>query len=318
MFRAATTGDALELHDDEARSAVTMVPGRGGIITRFRASNRELLYLDESTLRDPSKNVRGGVPVLFPSPGPLAGDRFERNGHAGSMKQHGFARNLPWQARARGDADAARATLELASNDATRAMYPWPFRLRLDVALRGASLRLDVSVQNTGDEPMPFAFGIHPYFRVTDKAGARITTHATRAFNNVTKTVDPFHGFDLTANEVDLHLLDHGSSESALDWADGAHVDVRGSPELRRWVVWTLAGKDFVCLEPWTAPANALNTGESLLEVTAGETKKLWIELHLPGVTARNDPPGLGHPNHPDGDLRAARYRGAAPALAVG
>jgi len=278
-FRATATGDTLELHDDEAQSAATVVPGRGAIVTRFHAGGRELLYLDEATLRDPAKNVRGGIPVLFPSPGPLAGDRFERGGHSGAMKQHGFARNLPWQARAHDDADAARATLELASSDATLAMYPWPFRLALGISLRGTSLRLDVSVDNTGTEPMPFAFGIHPYFQVAEKAGARIATRATRAFDNVTKTVGPFHGFDLTAKEVDLHLLDHGSSDSALDWADGSRLSLRASPEFGRWVVWTLAGKDFVCVEPWTAPANALNTGESLLVVAPGATKKLWIEM---------------------------------------
>ncbi len=93
MFRSTSTGDTLELSDDEAGSAVTIVPGRGAIITRFRVGERELLYLDESTLRDPAKNVRGGIPLLFPSPGRLTGDRFERDGRSGSMKQHGFARD---------------------------------------------------------------------------------------------------------------------------------------------------------------------------------------------------------------------------------
>jgi galactose mutarotase-like enzyme len=281
MFRATSTGDSLELTDDAARSAVTIVPGRGAIVTRFRVGDRELLYLDESTLRDPTKNVRGGIPVLFPSPGPLKDNRFARDGRSGSMKQHGFARDLPWQPRVHQDADAARATLVLRSTEATRAMYPWDFEVTLGVALQAASLRLDVSVHNTGAAPMPFAFGIHPYFHVAvaDKAGARIATRATRAFDNVTKTIVPFRGFDLTAKEVDLHLLDHGGSESALDWPDGAHLDLRASPDFGRWVVWTLAGRDFVCVEPWTAPADALNTGESLLVVAPGASKALWIEM---------------------------------------
>ncbi len=283
MFRATSTGDRIELSDDQAGSAATIVPGRGAIITGFRVGDRELLYLDESTLRDPAKNVRGGVPLLFPSPGRLTGDRFERDGRSGSMKQHGFARDLPWLPRAHDDADAARATLVLRSNDATRTMYPWDFQVTLGVALRGAALRLDLSVQNTGTSPMPFGFGIHPYFLVSDKAGARIATRATRAFDNVSKTIVPFRGFDLTAKEVDMHLLDHGSSESALDWADGARLELRASPEHRRWVVWTLAGRDFVCVEPWTAPADALNSGESLLFVEPGSSKALWIEMKYEG-----------------------------------
>lgn len=287
MMHATATGDTVELSDDVARSAVAIVPGRGGIVTRFRVGERDLLYMDEATLRDPTKNVRGGIPLLFPSPGRLSGDRFERAGHSGQMKQHGFARDLPWQARSRADASSAVASLVLESSDATRAMFPWSFRLTLDVTLRATMLRLDLAVENTGGEAMPWAFGIHPYFHVTDKAGARIATHATRAFDNVSKNVVPFHGFDLTAKEVDLHLLDHGGSTSSLAWGDGARLDLRASPEHTRWVVWTLAGRDFVCVEPWTAPADALNTGESLFSLEPRATRKLWIELEYLQTSAR-------------------------------
>jgi galactose mutarotase-like enzyme len=80
-----------------------------------------------------------------------------------------------------------------------------------------------------------------------------------------------------------LHLIDHGSTESTLTWADGARVAVRGSPELTRWVVWTVAGRDFVCLEPWSAPADALNSGEGLIELPNGRQRSLWVELELYG-----------------------------------
>jgi galactose mutarotase-like enzyme len=277
----ATPGDTIELADVGAGSAASIVPARGAIVSRFRVGSRELLYLDEATLRDPTKNVRGGIPVLFPSPGRLTGDRFQHAGHAGAMKQHGFARELPWETRAVEATDAARATLTLRSNDVTRAQYPYDFLLAITFALAGARLRLSVDVENTGAEPLPFGFGLHPYFLVPDagKARARIATHATRAFDNVTKTSGPFHGFDLTAKEVDLHLEDHGGSESELAWGDGARMAIRASGELGRWVVWTLAGRDFVCVEPWTCPADALNTGASLLEVPPGGKRSLWVEL---------------------------------------
>jgi galactose mutarotase-like enzyme len=277
----ATSGDTVELVDDEARSAVSIVPARGAILTRFRVGERELLYLDEATLRDPAKNVRGGIPVLFPSPGRLTGDRFVRGGRSGAMKQHGFARDLAWETRSVGVTDAPRATLVLRSNDATRAAYPYDFLVAITFSLLGASLRLDVDVENPGGEPLPFAFGLHPYFLVADagKARARIATKATRAYDNVEKKTVPFHGFDLTAKEVDLHLVDHGSTASELAWGDGSRLAIRGSAELTRWVVWTLAGRDFVCVEPWTAPADALNTGESLIEVPPGGKRSLSVEL---------------------------------------
>jgi|HubBroStandDraft_5_1064220.scaffolds.fasta_scaffold79974_2 galactose mutarotase-like enzyme len=283
MFRAAQTGDVLELSDDDGNSAVTIAPARGAIVTRFRVGERDLLFLDESTLADRTKNVRGGIPLLFPSPGRLTGDRFERAGRSGSMKQHGFARDVVWNVDSLSTSAAAQSTLVIESTDATRAMYPWDFRLAVTFALRGPCLRLDVTVDNTGAEAMPFAFGIHPYFLVHDKAGATIATKATQAFDNVTKKAVAFHGFDLTAKEVDLHLIDHGSTDSAVTWGDGARLAIRASPELGRWVVWTLAGKDFVCVEPWTAPADALNTGESLLELGPGARCALWIEMEYEG-----------------------------------
>jgi galactose mutarotase-like enzyme len=177
--------------------------------------------------------------------------------------------------------DAPRATLALRATEATRAAFPYEFALAITFSLLGPTLRLDVDVENPGDAPLPFGFGLHPYFLVpdADKARTRIATKATRAFDNVTKSTIPFRGFDLTAKEVDLHLVDHGSTESELTWADGARLAVHGSAEMIRWVVWTLAGRDFVCLEPWSCPADALNTGESLLELAPGAKRSLRVEL---------------------------------------
>lgn len=247
-----------------------VVPERGAIVTSFlAAAGREVFYLDRTTLADPTKNVRGGCPVLFPSPGKL---------EPPTMKQHGFARDLPWERT--GD----EHTYVLRSNDVTRAQYPWDFEVTLRYRARGDTLRIEHRVEHTGPrtaKPMPFAFGFHPYFRVAqaDKAATRITTKATRAFDNVTKRVVPFTGFDLASREVDLHLQDHGSNEASLVTPDGFTVTVRASPEYRTWVVWTVEGKDYVCLEPWTAPGNALVTGQDLVVLAPGEAREMLVEI---------------------------------------
>ncbi|XXX79472.1 galactose mutarotase [Sorangium sp. So ce134] len=279
---------AVELVDSDASSRAVLAPARGGILTELTLGGRELLYLDRATFEDRSANVRGGNPVLFPSPGKLAGDAWSSSGAQGQMRQHGFARALPWSLDDRGAAapGGAYARLALRSSEATRAQYPWDFRAELTYTLRGRSLRIDVRVTNEtgeGAPPMPFGVGFHPYFAVSqaDKPRASIETRATRAFDNTTKQEVPFSGFDLTRPEVDLHLLDHGSTESALsiEGPRAARIAVRGSPEFTHWVVWTLQGKDFVCLEPWTCPGNALNTGERLIHLPPRQTRALWIEL---------------------------------------
>jgi len=280
--QGAAPGPLLELADETRESSVALAPGRGGMAVRFRVRDRDVFYLDEATLRDPKKNVRGGAPVLFPSPGRLAGDAWSRAGRAGALRQHGFARELPWSVARTSVAPHASATLRLTSNDATRAAYPWDFDVELTYALEGARLAIDALVQNTGASPMPFGFGFHPYFAVRDKARARIPTTATRGFDNVSKRDVTIGTIDLTAPEVDLHLAippdEPAPREARLETADGG-VLLRASEEYTRWVVWTLAGKDFVCLEPWTSPGDALNTGESLLTVEPGEERRLRVTI---------------------------------------
>ncbi len=262
---------------------MTIAPRRGALVTSFSVGERELLYLDDSTLVDPTKNVRGGIPVLFPSPGKLANDTWARAGQAGKMQQHGFARNLPWNVVSTSET-AAHVLLELASNAETLAAYPWPFHATLGFELSGATLRITARIRNEGTSVMPFALGYHPYFAVHDKARARIPTRASSVYDNVEKRVVPFTGFDFTSAELDLHLLDHGAPSCTLLLADGTRLDVRCSPEFQRWIVWTVAGKDYICLEPWTAFANALNSGEDLLEVEPGQSRTLWVEFSFAHV----------------------------------
>jgi galactose mutarotase-like enzyme len=285
--------ESIVLEDAAAKAFVVIAPARGGMVTRFSVAGAPVLYLDPETLADETKNVRGGNPVLFPSPGPLAGDRFAREGRSGSMKQHGFARNRAWKVI--DTKDAREVTLQLVSDSATRAVYPWDFAARLRYALAGTTLTIEIQVENTaprartGHEavpPMPFALGFHPYFYVpdADKARASIPTTATRAYDNVTKTTVDLRGpIDLTVKEVDLHLVDHGARSATLHRGSDAIV-VTGSPAFGRWVIWTLAGKDFVCLEPWTAAANALNTGEQLLTLAPGESTTETVTIALVGA----------------------------------
>ena len=254
-------------------SSATVLPWRGGMATHCAIDGRDIFYVDDATVNDPTKNVRGGAPVLFPSPGKLTNDRWAN----GAMGQHGFARGRAFAVTARSDDSV---TLRIEDDDASRQPYPFRFSFELTYTLSASALRIDTRVRNLGDAAMPFGVGFHPYFAVpaADKAKVRVPTGATRAFDNVTKTRVPYTTPDFAAGEVDLHLLDHGSSEAEL-LAPGGGVRLRGSAEYAHWVLWTLPGRDFVCVEPWTCPGDALNTGERLAHLAPGETSSLWLEI---------------------------------------
>lgn len=269
---------AVVLEDQKAGSRATLIPARGAIVTSFFAHGREQLYLDEATLHDPRQNVRGGIPVLFPSPGKLELDSYSVAGQRFSMKQHGIARTTAFRELARGKADSAWVDLELTDSESSRSHFPFSFRLGLSFMLVRSTLSIRATIENRGEQPMPFALGYHPYFAVpvAQKAASRIPTPATRAWDNVARSFIEPGKIDLAAGEVDLHLVDHNSPAASLELPSGA-IDLRG--QFARWIVWTLPGKDFVCLEPWTAPANALNTGEGLIHLEPGASRTIDLMI---------------------------------------
>jgi galactose mutarotase-like enzyme len=77
---------------------------------------------------------------------------------------------------------------------------------------------------------------------------------------------------------VDLHLIDHNRSDSALTLPSGK-ISLKGSDAFQRWVIWTQPGKDFICLEPWTGPGNGLNTGEGLRTLAPGADERMSVEI---------------------------------------
>src|SRR4051812_18378410 len=108
--------DTVVLRAGAAEAA--LVPSRGGLVTRFRVGDDERLALDVPSLVDPAKNVRGGIPILFPFPGkPPSGS---------SLKQHGFARTLAWKLD---EERTDRAVCVLAADASTRATFPHDFKL---------------------------------------------------------------------------------------------------------------------------------------------------------------------------------------------
>jgi galactose mutarotase-like enzyme len=256
--------ETLRLEDEATGAVVALAPSRGGMATRFSVGPVPVLFLDDSTLIDPTKSVRGGIPILFPIAGKLPGDRYEAAGKTFTMKQHGFARNLPWKVLDESIADGASVTLGLDATEATRAQYPFEFALRFTYRLRGGVFALEQRFENHGDAPMPVQPGLHPYFYLPDatKGAARVDTDATRGFDNVTgREIAVTPPIALAGHEVDLHLFDHGPRHTTLHRPGLPAVRIGFGDDQKALVVWTLPGRDFVCIEPWRMKFGALADG---------------------------------------------------------
>ena len=62
--------------------------------------------------------------------------------------------------------------LRLASDDATRALYPFDWTLEVAYTLEGPALDMRLTVENRSARPMPYACGLHPGFRWPFAGGA--------------------------------------------------------------------------------------------------------------------------------------------------
>jgi galactose mutarotase-like enzyme len=272
--------------EDDAGAIAHLAPSRGGMVSRFFVRDVPVLFLDEATLRDRNKSVRGGIPVLFPIAGKLRDNRYALGGRSFTMKQHGFARDLPWTVLDESTRDGASVTLGLTASGATRMQYPFEFELRYTVRLRGGALSVDQRIENQGDVPMPIQPGLHPYFFVPDgiKGDVRIDTDATRGHDNKTGTdVEVTPPIELAGREVDLFLYDHHPRETTLHRADRAGlpaVHIEFGADQGVLVVWTLPGRDFVCVEPWRAKSGTLASG-SAPWVAPGTFESTTLTLRL-------------------------------------
>jgi galactose mutarotase-like enzyme len=243
-------------------SEVSFCPERGGIITSIKLHGKEILYLDEATFRDTSVNVKGGVPVLFPNAGPLESPEFP------NLKQHGFARNMKWQATK--EKNGFVQTLK--SNNDTRREFPFDFLLSIGGQFNeNGSFSINQSVQNLGKENMPVSSGLHPYFRVPNDLKRYIKFSfigGNFAQDNIEKWAN---GKAVTINNPNVPM------EIFIPQLGTLILEV--PKEFKRIWVWSLPDKDFICVEPVMRDKGGLVDDPEIIQ--AGETLNAEIKISL-------------------------------------
>jgi galactose mutarotase-like enzyme len=269
------------LSDKQAQAELELVPNRGAIITSWRIQNQDILYLDEERFANPELSVRGGIPILFPICGNLPNNTYTYQNQQYQLKQHGFARDLPWKVTATKTDSCASITLVLNSTEQTLFVYPFAFQLIFTYQLQGNLVRIVQKYNNQSEVAMPFNSGLHPYFATTDKNQLDFDIPAVEYQNQINKEILSFTGkFDFEENEIDVAFNASGKHTTALiDRQKNCRINIRYSNLYSTLVFWTIKGKDYVCLEPWSAPRNSFNTGEKLTYIEPGSTYESVVEM---------------------------------------
>ena len=159
----------------------------------------------------------------------------------------------PWALLSSGAASpyGAFVELELQDTDATRAMWPHAFVLRLRVSLSEAgALRMDLEVKNTGAEPLSFTFALHTYFRVHDALQARVLNLSGTTY------LDSLQGRVRCTEAADAVVFDKEVDRIYL--AVPSHLQLADAVASRTFTLATRALPDAVVWNPWIAKAAAM------------------------------------------------------------
>lgn len=281
------------LSDQSSGARVEVIPERGGLITQWQINDTQILYFDAERFSDPSKSVRGGIPILFPICGNLPDDTYRLEGQSYQLKQHGFARDLPWAVSDRGVIDDTEAgsgamlQLTLESTETTLKSYPFDFQLQFTYRVKGNQLIIEQRFTNRSDRPMPYSTGLHPYFQLNDTPTAKpqlqLDLPASQYHNQITQTTHPYSGtLDWSdpeiAEEADIAFRPISAQQATVtDPSRQLKRSLQYDSAYTTLVFWAVKGKNYYCLEPWSAPRNALNSGTDLLTLAPGASQAMSV-----------------------------------------
>ncbi len=209
----------------------------------------------------------GRAPLLFPVVGASFRETIRVGGRVYSMPKHGFARRSRFEVA---DTSPDRAVFALTDSEATRMHYPFAFQLEVAFAVEGATLRIDVTVHNPADTPLPAGFGFHPAFAWPLPYGLAREDHrivfdqpepgpikAIAADGTIAAATKPSPVQDRTLPLSD-GLFAHDAlvfdpvRSRAVTYGAPTGPQLRiAFPDTPKLGIWTKPGAKFVCIEPW-------------------------------------------------------------------
>lgn len=219
-------------------------------------------------------------PILFPIVGSLKDDTYYYDNKKYSLPRHGFAREKEFAAEKVNDVEAV---FTLQQTEATLAVYPFEFTLRLRYKLDGPQLNCTYEVTNPAEKELYFSVGAHPAFAVPMVVGSSYTDYYLQL--SEPETLNRWkldNGLVETHSEAvesvkgrlalipslfyeDAIVLKHLQSNQITLASNvhthGIHFHFNGFPF---YGIWAAKDAPFLCLEPWCGIADSINSNQRL------------------------------------------------------
>ncbi|MBV8981713.1 MAG: aldose 1-epimerase [Acidimicrobiia bacterium] len=272
--------DEAELQLRADGTDATFLPELGMVGISLRHGGSEALVLPGGLDAYRGGHVIG-LPLLAPWANRLSGRHYEVAGvdvDLSGVDLHDDGHGLPihgtmtaqqgWQVAASTDT-SARVRFDYGARPDLLRAFPFPHEIVLDLELSDGRLGVATTVRPTGDRPVPVSFGWHPYLALP---GSRVETrlrlpvcdhHLLDRRGLPTGHTEPQAAEEQPLGDRsydDLYAL--GADRTLALVADDRMVTVAMEDGYAFAQVYSPADAPFGCLEPMTAPTNALVTGD--------------------------------------------------------
>jgi aldose 1-epimerase len=270
------------------------LPERGMLGASLRYQGAEILRRVEDLDASAAAGSTAGTPFLHPWANRLAGMQYRAGGREvvldpSSRLLHFDEQGLPihgvpwsrlaWHV-ATANQDGLTAVLEWNRGELL-AVFPCRHRVELSAMLGPDSLTLETRLIAGADGPVPLSFGFHPYLGLPNsrRSDWRLALPPMRRLELDQQGIptgedNAFGGLDTNLDDVDLDagfaLLGEGAVFTLAQARRRLSVELLSGYRYAR--VFAPKGRDYVALEPMTAPANALVSGNGLRLVGPGST----------------------------------------------
>jgi aldose 1-epimerase len=296
--------ELIRISDERKGLAYDLIPAFGATLNdaRIRKGNKEVSVIEgyaSPAEMEAHRHPHGyRSALLLPYPGRIENGRYQFGGESYGLERnfpgephsiHGFMENAPFGVKGTYNGEKGLIVeLEHAYNGHIKA-YPWPFTVRLIMQFAPFSgFSVKTIVENTGSTTLPLGLGWHHYFRTGSPASKlmlqfmadrrikldseHIPTGETREYRDFNRLKEigsePLaHCFSLLPTELRAETLifDREQDLRISVWQD------TGPGKFNYLQLYTPQGGGSLAVEPMTCPANAFNTGDSVIRLAPGQ-----------------------------------------------
>ncbi|MBQ0084344.1 MAG: aldose 1-epimerase family protein [Clostridiales bacterium] len=234
-----------------------------------------LLDGEEKLWQGEQGSWEGTAPTLFPFCGGLKNGGFTYKGEEYLCDKHGFAKTAEFAVI---EKDRRHAVLELKSNEETRKKYPFDFIFRVTFTLLRQSITVKYTVKNTGKDEMYFSCGSHESYLLENGLENYDIIFPHRESLETCLIEQGLIGEEklpiIKRSEImplyekylqnDSLVFENTAAKKLIlrNRTNGKRIKIE-FPDFKYLVIWSLPGKNFVCIEPWAGfPDRLTHTGE--------------------------------------------------------